>query len=219
MLRGSFGYCRVRGSAMYLAVFESSPGSTQFGFVRTATLKNTGSRDIDIELVDGLQNIFPSGVLQSTYQRASCLVDAYKHNEYDPSTGMGIYSLTSQILDRAEAGEILRATTVWCRGLEDRVVFLSSRGLHAFCAGATPEPEVLCTGERGNYFAYSSIKLAPGELRSWYMVADVARDSDVTLYTNDGGTFVWKLLAIPFNDKATPVSFAFANLNRDGDKG
>jgi len=150
--------------------------SMQFGFVRTATLKNTGSRDIDIELVDGLQNIFPSGVLQSTYQRASCLVDAYKHNEYDASTGMGIYSLTSQILDRAEAAEILRATTVWCRGLEDSVVFLSSKGLHAFCTGAMPEPETLCTGERGNYFACSSIKLAPGEMRSWYMVADVARD-------------------------------------------
>jgi len=44
----------------------------------------------------------------------------------------------------------------------------------------------------------------------------VARDSGVTLYTNDGGTFVGKLLDIPFDEKSIPLSFAFADLNRDG---
>ncbi|TWU29817.1 hypothetical protein Pla144_05960 [Bythopirellula polymerisocia] len=150
--------------------------STQFGFVRTAILENNGTDEIEIELVDGLQNLSPSGVPLSTYQRASCLVDAYKHNEFEEATGLGIYSLTSQILDRAEAAEVLRATTVWCRGLPEFKVFLSQKGLHSFMAGGKPAPESLCTGQRGNYFTFSSIKLAPGESRRWYQVADVGRD-------------------------------------------
>lgn len=44
----------------------------------------------------------------------------------------------------------------------------------------------------------------------------VARDSGVTLYTNNGGTFTGRLLDIPFDEKSTPLSFAFADLNRDG---
>jgi len=44
----------------------------------------------------------------------------------------------------------------------------------------------------------------------------VARDSGVTLYINDGGRFSGTLLDIPFNENSTPLSFAFADLNRDG---
>ncbi|QEG36424.1 hypothetical protein [Bythopirellula goksoeyrii] len=159
-----------------LAFSSSWRTSTKFGFIRTATLENTGSEEIEIELIDGLQNLTPSGVPLTTYQRASCLVDAYKHNEYDAASGLGIYSLTSQILDRAEAAEVLRATTVWCRGLSNDHVFLSSKGLNSFCAGETPEPESLCTGQRGNFFTYTTLKLAPGQSHSWYLVADVGRD-------------------------------------------
>jgi len=44
----------------------------------------------------------------------------------------------------------------------------------------------------------------------------IARDSGVTLYMNDGGRFSGTLLDIPFDEKSTPLSFAFADLNRDG---
>lgn len=44
----------------------------------------------------------------------------------------------------------------------------------------------------------------------------VARDSGVTLYTNDKGKFKGVKLNIPFDSKSTPLSFAFADLNRDG---
>ncbi len=44
----------------------------------------------------------------------------------------------------------------------------------------------------------------------------VARDSGVTLYLNEGGRFVAKPLEIPFDENSTPLSFAFADLNRDG---
>ena len=123
--------------------------STEFGFVRSASLENIGSREIEVELVDGFQNICPSGVQLSTYQRASCLVDAYKHNEIDGSTGMGIYSLTSKIVDRAEAVEALRASTVWSCGLPDGVVFLSPEELQTFKKGGRPQSVDQHTGQRG----------------------------------------------------------------------
>ncbi len=44
----------------------------------------------------------------------------------------------------------------------------------------------------------------------------VARDSGVTLYTNDGGTFTGTKLEIPFDESSTPLSFSFADLNCDG---
>ena len=44
----------------------------------------------------------------------------------------------------------------------------------------------------------------------------VARDSGVTLYINDGGRFSGTLLDIPFDENSTPLSFTFADLNRDG---
>ena len=44
----------------------------------------------------------------------------------------------------------------------------------------------------------------------------VARDSGVTLYINEGGRFTGTLLDIPFDENSTPLSFAFADLNRDG---
>ena len=44
----------------------------------------------------------------------------------------------------------------------------------------------------------------------------VARDSGVTLYRNEGGRFSGTLLNIPFDENSTPLSFAFADLNRDG---
>ncbi|MEP3479583.1 MAG: CRTAC1 family protein [Fuerstiella sp.] len=44
----------------------------------------------------------------------------------------------------------------------------------------------------------------------------VARDSGVTYYENTNGTFSGTKLDIPFDEKSTPLSFAFADLNSDG---
>ena len=63
--------------------------SSEYGFIRTATLENCSQDEIEVEILDGLQNIWPGGVSLATYQNSSCLVDAYKHNELDPLTGWG----------------------------------------------------------------------------------------------------------------------------------
>ena len=44
----------------------------------------------------------------------------------------------------------------------------------------------------------------------------VARDSGVTYYENTNGVFSGTKLDIPFDEKSTPLSFAFADLNSDG---
>lgn len=157
-------------------VFRYSWRSSQkYGFVRTSSIENVGEQEIEIEVLDGLQNLYPSGVQLATHQRASCLVNAYKHNEIDPSSGMGIYSMTSQILDRAEAAEVLRATTVWSHGLSEKTLALSPDVPSVFTRGETIEAEEICTGQRGNFLAASEMKLKPGQSSSWYLVADVAR--------------------------------------------
>ncbi|QDS99908.1 hypothetical protein [Adhaeretor mobilis] len=150
--------------------------SRRYGFIRTVEILNEGTDAIEFDVVDGLQNLLPHGVPLGTYQQASCLVDAYKHNECDTQSGMGIYSLTSQISDRAEAVEALRATTVWKCGLPESTLFLSTGGIDAFLAGETPAVESLCTGKRGNYFAFATLELSPGKSIHWHLIADVARD-------------------------------------------
>lgn len=146
-----------------------------FGLVRTAILRHLGGEPVSISLLDGLRNVLPYGVPLSLYRQSSCLVDAYKRVDYDPETGLGIFSLTAKILDRAEPGEVLRANTVWRSGLERARILLSDRGIEAFRRGEPVREERVLTGRRGNYLCLSTIELAPGSVRKWHLVADVAR--------------------------------------------
>jgi hypothetical protein len=150
-------------------------GSDDLGLVRTATLTNYGSQDVAVVLLDGLRNVLPYGVSLTLQQQSSCLVDAYKRSEYDPGTLLGIFALTSGIVDRAEPAEVLRANIVWCRGLPAADVCLSSAAVRAFLRGeAIPRATVL-TGRRGNYLALSTLELKAGGQAKWHVVADVGR--------------------------------------------
>ncbi len=151
-------------------------GSEEFGWVRTATLENRGASTLRASLLDGLMNVLPSGAPLSLYQQASNLVDAYKKSEVDSSTGLGIYSLTAGITDRAEALEVLRANTVWFAGREDFTVHLGSETLDAFRTGQGLPNESVMNGARGNYFINCRLELSPRESSRWHMVADVGRD-------------------------------------------
>ena len=118
-----------------LAFRYSWSGCDEFGWVRTATLENRGTSPVRATILDGLRNILPCGAPLSLYQQSSNLVDAYKKSEVDPETGLGIFSLTAGITDRAEALEVLRANTVWCCGLEGYRVHLSLGAVAAFRHG------------------------------------------------------------------------------------
>ncbi len=150
-------------------------GCEPFGFVRSARLTRLGGAAGPVAILDGLRNVLPFGASLALYQRQSSLVDAYKRNECDPATGLAIFSLTSKIIDRAEAAEELRANVVWCQGLARAVVSVSDDALRAFRSGEPVTPVALSTGRRGHYLASASVRLAAGESAAWHLVADAAR--------------------------------------------
>ena len=75
--------------------------SDTYGFVRKSTLKNVAKTAVDIRLLDGIQNILPYGVEDALQNSTSNLVDAYKKCELETDSGVGIYSLSAIIVDKA----------------------------------------------------------------------------------------------------------------------
>ena len=147
--------------------------SNQFGFVRKAKLKNTSSTPIKAELIDGLQNILPYGVGEDLQKQSSNLVNAYKKTELNPVTGMGIYSLSAIIVDRAEPNEALKANIVWSTGLKNAKRLLSSTQLEQFRQGHDVIEETDIRAKRGAYLLAAKIELTAGEEENWSIVAEV----------------------------------------------
>lgn len=96
--------------------WQWTPGD-RFGFQRKATLTNLGTETVSLEVLDGLQNIMPCGVPSGLQQASSNLVNAYKETQLEPQTGMGMFSLSAIIIDRAEPSEALRCNVAWQVGL------------------------------------------------------------------------------------------------------
>jgi hypothetical protein len=147
--------------------------SDRYGFIRRSELENLGAQDCDVELIDGVQNILPAGTPRFAQTNTSNLVDAYKWNELVEGTDLALYTLYSGITDRAEPSESLRATTVFCLGLEGHRVLLSTKQLERFQRGDDVTPEAHTRGIRGAYLAHASFHLAPQATESWQLVADV----------------------------------------------
>jgi hypothetical protein len=147
--------------------------SDLYGFTRQCELHNAASRDLYIELLDGLQNILPAGTPRFTQTNSSNLVDAYKWTELDEPTGMALFALYSGITDRAEPCESLRANIVYSLGLDAPTVLLSSDQLNAFRHGAAVSQEAHRRGIRGAYFVSASVDLDAGSAQSWQIVANI----------------------------------------------
>ena len=98
--------------------FSTWKTSDRFGFIREAWLENESSESISVSLIDGIQNILPWGIEPMLQMGSSNLADAYKRNELDIGSGLGVYSLSALIVDRAEPSEALKANTVWSLGFE-----------------------------------------------------------------------------------------------------
>ncbi len=148
----------------------------EFGWVRTATLVDESGEARRVEVLDGLRNVLPYGAPLGLYQQASNLVDAYKKSEIDPDTGLGVFSLTAGITDRAEALEMLRANVVWCSGLPGRRTHLAPETVHAFRHGRVLPHQLVSNGRRGHYLVSASVDLAAHGEASWSLVADTGRD-------------------------------------------
>lgn len=148
----------------------------EYGWVRTASLENRNTHFVPVSVLDGLRNVLSPGAPLSLYQQSSNLVDAYKRCDVDPETGLGIFSMTAGITDRAEALESLRANVVYCCGLEGYRIHLTGDTVAAFLNGRVLPSQYLAKGQRGNYLVSSQLDLAPGHTSRWHLVADVSLD-------------------------------------------
>ncbi len=151
--------------------------SDRFGFVKSSWLHNTGNSLQAITLLDGLQNILPYGATQQLQTSLSNLLNAYKRNELDPVTGLGIFSLSATLTDRAEPSESLKATVAWQQGIPATGYLLCRDQIDGFRRGREINTEHDVVGKAGAYLVQSSFDLAPGAIRHWQIVADVNQDS------------------------------------------
>ncbi len=146
--------------------------SRKFGIVKKSNISNLSSGKKKIRLLDGLINILPAGIIQVVQQTKSNLANAYKKNEYRADSGMGLYCLSSNIIDRPEPSEALRASIVWSAGLEGSTQLLSRRQIDRFISGQTVEDEFNVRAEPGAYLISNQIELDSNMARSWYFIAD-----------------------------------------------
>ncbi len=150
--------------------------SEAFGFVREAKLTNLSSEPCQIEILDGIQNLLPSGAPLSALQTRSALVDAYKWNERVEDTNLALYTMYAKLSDRADPAESLLATTVFSVDDDEHTVLLSSKQLAAFRKGVSPSQEHLTKGVRGSYLIHKTVTLAENGDNSWMIVADIDKD-------------------------------------------
>jgi hypothetical protein len=151
--------------------------SDRFGFVRRASLRNLGVDEVGIELLDGIQNLLPSGLTQRFQLEYSTLADGYKESELHAGTGLGLFRLSSIPADQPRPREALRTTAVWCEGLGPVRHLLCAAQLDRFRRGLPLSEETLIRGRRGAYFVQTEIVLTANACKEWSLVADVGQDA------------------------------------------
>lgn len=147
--------------------------SNQFGFVKTSEIINHSDVEVTVELLDGLQNLLPASVSSDLQRASSNLVDAYKRNELDANTGLGIYALSAIIVDKAEPSEALKANVVWSIGLQNATYLVSSLQLDVFRSGKAIQQETDVKAEKGAYFVHTKLHLPANTNQTWQTVANV----------------------------------------------
>lgn len=147
----------------------------QFGFIKTSWLENAGGY-CHLSVLDGIQNILPAYTTVQVQNSSSVLLDAYKRNELDEGSGLGLFTLNATLTDLPEPSESLLATTVFQVGLENPNILLTSAQVNAFRRGQRITSELETRGKRGAYFVKADLKLNSQSELSWHIVADVSQD-------------------------------------------
>ncbi|MEM8487381.1 MAG: hypothetical protein AAF564_17645 [Bacteroidota bacterium] len=145
----------------------------QFGFIKHSQITCTGDTPVTVEVLDGIQNLLHCGIELGMQTERSNLLDAYKKSELDGSTGLGIFALSSLVVDKPIPSESLNATTVWCAGLKPEAHLVSMRQLDAFRRGKAVSTERDIRAARGGYFVQTNLSLQPGANAQWYIVAEI----------------------------------------------
>ena len=158
----------------------------KYGFIKTSSIKNLSEQNLSLSILDGFQNILPWGLDEGIQSSTSNLADAYKRNELDFDSKIGIYALSATIVDRAEPSEALKSNVVFHLGLESNKVLLSSNQLDKFRKGHQVLEELDIKAERGAYFINSDFSLEQNEKKEWLFAADINKSSsDIATLKNE----------------------------------
>lgn len=147
--------------------------SEKYGIIKKSSITNVGKVDVEIEFIDGLQNIMPHGVSADLQNASSNLVNAYKRSELEQNTGIGIFALSAIIIDKAEPSEALKATSVWCTRKKPKSILLSDRQLGRFYKNEPIQTENDIKATPGAYLIHESITLKQDQTEEWQFVAEV----------------------------------------------
>jgi len=151
--------------------------SEKYGFVRTCWLTNDTTESCQIDLLDGLQNILPYGTTSVMQNIFSNLLNAYKRSELEPSTGLGMFGLSSTPTDLAEPSEALKTTVAWQIGLDSAGYLLSTKQVDGFRWRGKVDLETDVCGQRGAYLVNASFALEPATVKEWSIITDVDQDA------------------------------------------
>lgn len=146
--------------------------SDRFGWVRQTEVKNIAEDPVRVEMLDGLCNILPAGILKSTQETFSTLMDAYKKAELHEATQTAIFSLSSVPVDRPEPSEALTATVAWNTAEHVQHVLLGDVQLEEFRMKGKINTEATLKGTRCSYLINNEINLAGGETSRHMIVSD-----------------------------------------------
>ncbi|GAB5409385.1 MAG: hypothetical protein BalsKO_17500 [Balneolaceae bacterium] len=159
--------------------------SQKYGFVKKSILNNLGESSVDIRVLDGLQNLLPYGIDRRMQNEYSTLLDAYKKNELQADTGLGLYLLSAIPVDKAEPSESLKATTVWSTGIDVKNYLLSSDQLANFRKGLPLTQEVDVRARRGAYLIESELTIAAKQNETWYFVSELKQGPAYVVELNE----------------------------------
>ncbi|MBS4035149.1 MAG: hypothetical protein KGZ85_11840 [Ignavibacterium sp.] len=151
--------------------------SEKYGFVKTSKIFNESNSKRAVELLDGIQNILPSGVSHKLQNEFSTLIDGYKKSELISKYGVGVFSLSSIPSDRAQPAESLKAATVWSSGIDVEKYLLSSKQISNFRQNIFIEPENSISGIRGSFFIISRFRIKHNSSASWSFIAEINQNS------------------------------------------
>ncbi|ADH98832.1 hypothetical protein [Salisediminibacterium selenitireducens] len=147
--------------------------SNRFGFVKESDLNNLSADEVSIRVLDGIRNVLPYGVNTMLQDTRSTLVDGYKRSELMEDAGLGIFTLSSILTDKAEPSESLKATTVWSKGLNTPQYLLSEEQIGSFSQNGTVTSEYDQKGKRGAFFVTDTVQLNGKGSATWTIVAEL----------------------------------------------
>lgn len=151
--------------------------SEKYGFIKTSKIFNQANSKKEIEILDGIQNILPSGVSQQLQSGFSTLIDGYKKNELIAKQGVGVFSLSSIPSDRALPAESLKTTTVWAAGIAVQKYLLCSKQISRFRKNIPVHQEDNINGMRGSFLVISRFKIEPKCSVNWLFAAEVNQNA------------------------------------------